>query len=473
MRRTKIVCTIGPACDSEPILRLLVREGMDVARLNFSHASHEWAGRLVPLIRRIAAEEGRVVALLQDLQGPRLRTGALAAGEATLVSGSRFTLTTRDVIGDASAVHIDFANLPLDLKPGDRVLLDNGNLELLVESTTPTDVITLIIVGGVLGEHKGMNFPGVALDIPTLADKDRADLRFGVQQGFDYVAMSFVRQADDLVLLKQLLYSAGSSAPVIAKIEKHEAVSNFEEILAVADGIMVARGDLGIETSVEEVPLLQKMIIASCRRAGKPVITATQMLESMMSSLRPTRAEASDIANAILDGTDAVMLSGETATGSYPVEAVRTMANVAAKAETAIPFDEHVDRARAEKARSITDAIGQATVEAAQELAAKAIIAATESGYTPRMIAKYRPSSPILAVTAVPAVLPRLALIWGVVPTASPRYRHTDEMIEGSVREAQSRGFVSDGDVVVVVAGAPIGVPGRTNLLRILVVGEG
>ncbi|MBI2863002.1 MAG: pyruvate kinase [Chloroflexi bacterium] len=473
MRRTKIVCTIGPASDSEPVLRSLIREGMDVARLNFSHATHKWAERVVPLIRRIAAEEGKVVAVLQDLQGPRLRTGTIAAGEATLTLGSPFTLTIRNVPGDEREVHVDYANLPIDLKAGDRVLLDNGKIELRVEDTTATDVLARVQVGGVLGERKGMNFPGVALSVPTLTDKDRADALFGVRQSFDFVAVSFVRRAADLVLLKQLLAGVGVSVPVIAKIEKHEAAGAFEEILAEADGIMVARGDLGIETSVEEVPLLQKTIIASCRQAGKPVITATQMLESMMTSLRPTRAEASDIANAILDGTDAVMLSGETATGSYPVEAVKTMANVAAKAETIFPFAEHTRRARAERAQTITDAIGQATAEAADELSARAIIAATESGYTPRMIAKYRPSAPILAVTAVPAVLPRLALIWGVVPTASPRYRHTDEMIEGSVRAARDKGYLKDGDVVIVVSGAPIGIPGRTNLLRIQIVGEG
>jgi len=472
MRRTKIVCTLGPACSSEETLRAMLRAGMNVARLNFSHGTHETHASTIALVRKVAAEEGKVIGILQDLQGPRIRVGEIAGGAATLLPGSRFALTISEVAGNGDLVTIHGAPLPQDVKPGDRILLDDGAIELQVQSTTDSEVDCKVVVGGVLKPHKGVNVPGRTLSVPSITDKDVEDLAFGIEQKVDYVALSFVRSAADVDRLRGLMSEQGAEIPIMAKIEKHEAIANFDEILAASDAVMVARGDLGIEVAAEEVPLLQKMIVARARAAGKPVVTATQMLDSMIRNPRPTRAEVNDVANAILDGTDATMLSGETAAGAYPVEAVTTMARIAATTDAALPYEELMRKAAEGRMCNATDAIGQAACEMAFELEAKAIIAFTESGHTARMVARHRPPAPIVAATPSAETQRRLALVWGVAPYPAPRYSSTDEMLQEVVDIAVKGGHAADGDLVVITAGLPLPASGRTNLLKLQVVGD-
>ncbi|HEX2988018.1 MAG TPA: pyruvate kinase [Chloroflexota bacterium] len=472
MRRTKIVCTLGPASSNEEVIRALIRAGMDVARLNFSHGTHETHAGLIATLRRVAAEEGRHTAILQDLQGPRIRIGDMDGGQATLIQGDQFALTTQEVSGNPEKATIRGAPLPQDVHTGDRLLLDDGNLELVVERTTPTDVICKVVVGGILKSHKGVNVPGRTLSVPSLTEKDQEDLVFGVEQGVDYVAMSFVRSGEDVLRLKALLAKHGAETPVIAKIEKHEAIANFDEILKASDGIMVARGDLGIEVAAEEVPLHQKMIIHKCNAAGKPVITATQMLDSMIRNPRPTRAEVNDVANAILDGSDATMLSGETAAGAYPLEAVATMARIAETTDEALPYDRLMRRTSANRMCNVTDAIGQATCEMAYELKAAAIITSTESGFTARMVARHRPPVRIIAATPSERTLRQLALVWGVHPHLTDSFNSTEDMIRQVVTLAMHEESVIEGDLVVITAGLPLMAKGRTNLLKLHVVGE-
>ncbi len=472
MRRTKIVCTIGPASSSEETLRAMIRAGMDVARLNFSHGTHDSHAALMASVRKVAAEEGRVIALLQDLQGPRIRVGEIAEGETHLAPGSRLALTTDDVAGTSSKVTVRGAPLPRDVKPGDRILLDDGAIELKALDTSDAEVICSVVVGGILKSHKGVNVPGRTLSVPSFTEKDRADLLFGLRHEVDYVAMSFVRSAEDIRRLRALIAEQGAETPIMAKIEKHEAIANFDEILQASDAIMVARGDLGIEVAAEEVPLLQKKIIAQCNAAGKPVVTATQMLDSMIRNPRPTRAEVNDVANAILDGSDATMLSGETAAGAYPVAAVATMARIAETTDAALPYDLLMRKAAAEKMQTVTDAIGQATCEMAHELRAKAIITSTESGYTARMVARHRPPTRIIATTPSEATLRELAVVWGVEPKLTPRYQTTEEMIRQVVGVAMQEAQAAEGDLVVITAGLPLPARGRTNLLKLHVVGE-
>ncbi|MHB1162055.1 MAG: pyruvate kinase [Chloroflexota bacterium] len=472
MRRTKIVCTLGPASASEATMRAMIRAGMDVARLNFSHGTHESHAALIASVRKVAAEEGHVVAILQDLQGPRIRVGEMAEGQAQLTPGSRFVLTTDEVAGNAERATVRGAPLPRDVQPGDRVLLDDGALELQVVGTGGTKVECTVIVGGVLKPHKGINVPGRTLSVPTLTEKDRADLLFGIRQGVDYVAMSFVRSAEDVHRLRQLMADRGAEIPIVSKIEKHEAIGCFDEILEASDAIMVARGDLGIEVAAEQVPLLQKMIIARCNGAGKPVVTATQMLDSMIRNPRPTRAEVNDVANAILDGSDATMLSGETAAGAYPVQTVETMARIAETTDEALPYEQLMQRTAMARMQSVTDGIGQATCEMSYELGARTIITSTESGYTARMIARHRPHSRIIAPTPSETTLRQLALVWGVQPYLTPRYHNTEEMIRQSVETAQKDGYAREGDLVIITAGLPLMARGRTNLLKAHVVGE-
>jgi len=472
LRRTKIVCTLGPASSSEELLRSMIRAGMDVARLNFSHGTHDTHLALIDTLRKVAAEEGRQVAILQDLQGPRIRVGEMADGAAPLAQGTRFVLTTEEVIGNSLRATIRGAPLPQDVLPGDRILLDDGDLELVVTETTTTDVICTVVLGGLLKSHKGVNVPGRTLGVPSLTDKDRDDLAFGVRQGVDFVAMSFVRSAEDVLQLRALMVAQDAEIPIIAKIEKHEAIANFDEILKASDGIMVARGDLGIEVAAEEVPLHQKMIIAKCNRAGKPVITATQMLDSMIRNPRPTRAEVNDVANAIMDGSDATMLSGETAAGAYPLEAVATMARIAETTDNALPYDRLMRRTATSRTCSVTDAIGQATCEMAYELKASAIITSTESGFTARMVARHRPPVRIIAATPSVRTLRQLTLVWGVHPHLTAPFHSTEDMIQQVVGVAIQEGHVAEGDLVVITAGLPLPARGRTNLLKLHVVGE-
>ena len=472
MRRTKIVCTLGPATSTEPALRELIQGGMDVARINFSHGTWEEHEASTRMVHRLAEEEGRLVAILQDLQGPRVRIGELQREPTPIVAEQSLTLTARPVSGMAAEVPVSPPSLIGDLHAGNRVLIADGQIELEVLEVTWPVARCRVVVGGSLLSHKGVNVPGVTLSVPGLTEKDLADLAFGARLGVDFVGLSFVRSAADILDLKRRLSELGSSAQVIAKIEKHEAVAAFDDILAATDGVMVARGDLGVETSAEEVPIIQKMVIRQCNRAGKPVITATQMLNSMIEGPRPTRAEASDVANAIFDGSDAVMLSGETAVGRYPTLALQTMARIAVRAEAALPYAELLRRTLEEKAETVTDAICQATVEVADELKAKAIISLTESGHTARMVARHRPSVPIVATTPRPLTRRQLALTWGVQPLCIPGQISTDEMIRVSVEAATKAGVVQPGDTVALTAGVPLGGAGKTNLLKVHVVGE-
>ena len=480
-RRSKIVATVGPACWEEPVMRHLIQEGVDVFRLNFSHARHEQSAQLIQQIRRLAQETGRNVAVLQDLQGPRIRTGQVEtpSGAVELVAGHNLNLTTRPVIATGpEEIGIDYPDLPLDVTPGDTLLLNDGLLELKVISTTIEDVQCSVITGGPLSSHKGINLPGVTLRVPTITEKDEADLKFGVEHGVDYIALSFVRQGRDIENLKHLISKYGGDRPeielprVIAKIEKHEAVKNFDEILAASDGIMVARGDLGVEMPAEQIPVLQKMIIARCNQAGKPVITATQMLDSMIRNPRPTRAEATDVANAILDGTDAIMLSGESAGGLYPVEAVRVMGRIAHTTEHEVLFRKPPHDQLLAETCSITDAISQAVCKIGRDLDCAAIITTTTSGSTARMVSRNRPHLPVYAVTHEEATLRRMALVWGVHAVLCPPYESTDEMLKQAEIAVVEAGLLTEGDRVVITAGVPVGIPGQSNLLKVHVVGQ-
>ncbi|CAG0947785.1 partial pyruvate kinase, partial [Anaerolineae bacterium] len=412
-QRTRIVCTLGPATDSDEMVRALIRAGMDVARLNFSHGDHATHAARVERIRRLAREENATVALLGDLQGPKIRVGDITGGSVMLANGADFTLTTRAVNGDATGAHIEFPELPQSARAGDRILVDDGAIELQVVSTSATDVVTRVVEGGVLKPHKGVNLPGIPLKISALTDKDRADAAFAIEQDLDYIALSFVRHAADVLELKRLLTARNAFIPIISKIEKPEAIDAFDAILDASNGVMVARGDLGVETPPEQVPIYQKMIIRKANAAGKPVITATQMLESMIENPRPTRAEASDVANAILDGTDAVMLSAETAVGKYPIEAATMMARIAEVTESRVSYRAWM-RDKPGEQITLADSIGNATCEIAKQLKAKLILALTSGGYTARTISRHRPQTPICAVTSNERTRNRLALVWGI-----------------------------------------------------------
>ncbi|MBI3915288.1 MAG: pyruvate kinase [Chloroflexi bacterium] len=465
MRRTKIVCTLGPASDTDEIVRELIRAGMDVARLNFSHGDHPTHAARVARVRQLAHAENANVAILADLQGPKIRVGEIAGGAVELRAGARLMLTTRQVVGDVRTVAVDLPTFPAHVAPGQRILLNDGLIELRVESLNQQDVFTQVVAGGQLSSHKGVNVPSGLSDLPALTEKDRADLAFAVERRVDFIALSFVRRATDVIELKRALKDGGADTPVIAKIERVEAMENIAAIIEASDGVMVARGDLGVEAPPEQVPLYQKKIIQRANIAGKPVITATQMLESMIGQPRPTRAEASDVANAILDGTDAVMLSAETAIGKYPVESVQMMARIAETAEANLEFRDHLQSGDA--ALSVTDAIGNATCEIAMQLAARAIITATFSGFTARMIARHRPPITIFAATSNDATLRRVALVWGVRGTLIKEPATMDEMIAVCIDAAKRAAIVKKGDWVVVTAGAPVRAPGRTNMLQV------
>ena len=470
-RRTKIVCTIGPASFSRRMLERLVRAGMDVARLNFSHGDQAQHGRTIAAIRAVERKLERPIGILQDLAGPKLRVGELpeeglelkARGEVVLSAASR---------PEADRIPLPVPEAPRALKAGQRVLLGDGRIELTVLGTSETEVRCRVRVGGVLRSHQGVHLPDVDLPVETVTRKDLADLRFGLERGVDWVAMSFVRRAKDLEPLRREMERSGKSVRLMAKIEQHEAIDHLEEIVEAADGVMVARGDLGIELPLERVPLLQKSIIQCCNATGKPVVTATQMLESMIDSPRPTRAEVSDVANAVLDGTDAVMLSGETAIGRYPVEAVKVMAQVAARAEAAFDFAERLAESSQWPCVTVTDGISQATVNLAHDLGARAIITATTTGHTAFMVAMHRPEAPIIAVTPDVATQRRLALAWGVRALLAKRGKSTDELILHAIARAREEGLVAENDVVVITAGVPAGVAGMTNLIKVEVVGK-
>ncbi|HEX5159903.1 MAG TPA: pyruvate kinase [Ktedonobacterales bacterium] len=492
IRHTKIVCTLGPATSTEERVEALMRAGMDVARINFSHGTHDQHAATIARVRTVAARLNRPVAILQDLQGPKIRTGALEGGRPIfLTDGHRFVLTARPITGTGKIVSTTYTDLPKDVKRGDTILLSDGAIELRVTGVVKQDVITEVVHGGSLAEHQGINLPGVAVSAPALTEKDRADLVFGVEQGVDYIALSFVRRPEDVAEAKELVeetvrglpepcapsprelhpsaYAAERTIPVIAKLEKPEALQALDAILKVADGVMVARGDLGVEMPLERVPTIQKEIIAKANACGLPVITATQMLESMIEHARPTRAEASDVANAILDGTDAVMLSAETAVGKYPVEAVQVMARIACESE---PYCKHGPFEHHNEPRTHAHAVASAAHILAREAGAHLIAAFTRTGTSAHLISKERPVVPVVAYTPFEQVYRRLALWWGVMPRRSELLGTTEQLIAWVDEQLQEEGLVHRGDEAVIMGGMPVAGRARTNFVKLQHIGD-
>lgn len=471
---TKIICTLGPATESEEMIEQLLDAGMDVARLNFSHGDHETHARLFRRIREVARRRNCHLAILADLQGPKIRVGELEDGRpVTLEEGQNVVIDTEVEQGTARRLSTTYHDLPRDVHPGTRVLIDDGLVELRVLRTTDTQVVCEVVYGGTVREHAGINLPGAAISAPSLTNKDRDDLRFALEMGADYVALSFVRSAEDVRTVRRAIADLGADTPVVAKLEKPEALDELEEVVAASDVVMIARGDLGVETSPGAVPVLQKRIIAECRRQRIPVITATQMLESMTHSPRPTRAEASDVANAVFDGTDALMLSGETAIGEYPAEAVTMMRKIATIAEQEL---QHSRAAGAplvgSKFFDFADAVSRAAADTAENLNAVVIVAFTQSGSTARLASKCRPRMPIIAATPLPETARRCNLYWGVRPLLIDPVNDMDEMIHRVDRQLCELGMCRKGDVIVVTAGTPIGRRGTTNTMKVHVIGS-
>ena len=472
IRKTKIVCTMGPNLFEKGLLADLMKAGMNVARFNFSHGDHESHKRNHDEFCRIRDELGLPVATLLDTKGPEVRVKAFKDGRVTLQPGQLFTLTTDDILGDETRVAITYQNLPQDVKPGCAILIDDGLIGMVVEKVEGSDIICRVNNAGVVSNNKGVNIPNVHLSMPFISEKDRADIIFAAKEGFDFIAASFTRSADDILQMRQILKeNDGAHVNIIAKIENMEGVENIDAILRVVDGVMVARGDLGVEVPLEAVPAIQKELIQRCLAAGKPVITATQMLDSMMKNPRPTRAEATDVANAIYDGTSAIMLSGETAVGAYPVEAVQTMVRIALAAEADIKNIRGFTRQNTSYT-DVTNAISHATVTSAHDLNASAIITVTLSGSTPRSISRYRPRSVIVGCTSVPRVWRQLSLSWGTVPLMIEKEFNTDDLFEHAVDAAVKAGIVRDGELAVLTAGVPLGISGTTNLMKVHVVGH-
>jgi pyruvate kinase len=470
MRRVKIICTIGPASREVDILTRLVEAGMNVARLNLSHGTQEYHRGTIERVRQVSEKLRQPIAILADLQGPKLRVGKMQEGGVPLKKGEQLVLTTEDITGQPGRIPIQYKDLPRRVRPGERILIDDGLLEVEVLSATDAEIVAKVIIGGLLTDNKGMNLPDASLDIPALTPKDLEDVRFALTNQVDWIALSFVRTAHEVLELKAIIQNDcayGRVPPVISKIEKPEAVRNIDAIIRASDAIMVARGDLGIETAPETVPMVQKMIIMKCLAAAKPVVTATQMLDSMIRNPRPTRAEASDVANAVLDGSDAIMLSGETATGMYPVEAVETMVKIASQAEQALLTSDYHARFAEPEIYTGAGAICHAAMQTADELNAKAIIAPTISGSTARFIASFRPKVPVIAVTPSPMVQRQLCMYWGTYPLLTRRLSNTDEVINDAIRVAQENGMVSPGDTVVLTAGVVGSVRSATNLMMV------
>ena len=467
-RRTKVVATLGPATSDEATIEALVDAGVDVFRLNFSHGDHETHEANVGRIRKVSERRGRAVGILQDLQGPKIRTERFADGEVTLERGATFRLTCDDDSpGDETRVGVTYRNLCGDVKPGDSLLLDDGRLKLRVERIEGSAIVTEVVAGGVLSNNKGINIPDADLSLPALTDKDAVDLAFGAELGVDWVALSFVRSRDDLLLARHYMVRSGSNAKLMAKIEKPGAVQRFAEILREVDGVMVARGDLGVEVPLQQVPQIQKRIIRECIEAGKPVVTATQMLESMITSRMPTRAESSDVANAIYDGTDAVMLSGETAIGAYPLEAVRMMDSIARAVERDPQYVDHMREQAPPPDDTTADAVSSGAVKIANALGAELLVSFTASGTTAARVSRYRPNAPILAITPYERVCRQLSLSWGVLTHASEDITSTDEMVEVSTQAITARGLIEAGARYIITAGVPFGMRGTTNMIRV------
>ncbi|QDR81016.1 pyruvate kinase [Sporomusa termitida] len=472
LKKTKIVCTVGPSTDKPGILEAMMEAGMNVARFNFSHGQHADHIRRLARVREAARNVKRPIALMLDTKGPEMRLGLFADGKVYLEKDQKFVLTSRDVLGTSEIASVTHKLLPREVAPGQLILIADGLVSLQIDAVDGDDIITTVKNSGQIGDRKRVAAPGVAINLPPLSEQDVADIMFGIQNQMDSIAASFVQRAADVLAIRKILEAANYEMDIVPKIENAEGVHNIDEILKVSDGIMVARGDLGVEIPAEEVPLVQKILIKKCNKAGKPVITATQMLESMITNPRPTRAEASDIANAILDGSDAIMLSGESASGQYPVEAVQTMVRIAVRTENSLRHSELLAGKGIQLQRTTTDAISHATAQIAHELGAAAIITSTQSGYTARMVSKYRPQSTIVAVTPNEKTVRRMLLLWGVYPVLGPSFNNTDEMVHSAVATSLQAGVVNDGDLLVVTAGVPAGKSGTTNMIRVHIVGN-
>ena len=470
VRKTKIVCTLGPATDREGVLREMLKAGMNVARFNFSHGTHAEHKVRLDALKALREEMNLPVAAMLDTKGPEIRLKSFENGSVHLTGGTEFTLTTEDVVGNETRCSITYAELPGDVKAGDTILLDDGLVRLTVLETTSNAIRCRVENDGTMKNNTGVNVPNVRLSMPYMSQRDRDDILFGVEQGFDYIAASFVRTAADVREIRSLLDKAGSNIRIIAKIENQEGVSNLPDILAVADGIMVARGDMGVEIDFTEIPIIQKNMIAQCVACGKPVITATQMLDSMMENPRPTRAEITDVANAIYDGTSAIMLSGETAAGKYPVEAVHTMDAIARRTESCVEYGSPV-RNKKNTRLSITAATAHAACTTALDIGADAILTVSQRGVTAQMVSRFRPSTTVVALLLDTQVQRQMALYWGVEPLTMPYASNTDELVDFAVQAAEEAGIVKQGDLVVVTAGVPVGVAGTTNMIRVHQVG--
>lgn len=473
MRRTKIVCTLGPATDREGVLRQLMLEGMAVARMNFSHGTHEEQKVRLDTVKRLREELDLPIAALLDTKGPEIRIGDVKGGKLELKQGQLFTLTTEDIVGDAKKVSLTYKKLYMDVRPGDSILIDDGLIGMEVQKIDGEDIVCVVKNGGFISNHKGVNVPGVELKMPFVSQKDYEDIVFGAEQGFDYIAASFTRTAEDVLEMRRIIQEKGAeNIGIIAKIENMQGVNNCEAILRVADGIMIARGDMGVEIPLQEVPVIQKRLIQLAAKASKPVITATQMLDSMMKNPRPTRAETSDVANAIYQGTSAIMLSGETAAGAYPVEALRTMARIAERTEQDIDYTREFKPHRLPGRPDVTNAISHATCTTAVDLKAAAILAVSKSGRTVGRISKYRPACQIIGSTPDERVYRQLNLYWGVVPLLTSEESTADILFDNAVRLAMKRGLVNRGELVVITAGVPLGMSGTTNMIKVHIAGN-
>lgn len=473
MRKTKIICTLGPSTMDDDILKKLMLEGMNVARLNFSHGDHEQHGKTLDRIKRMRDELGLPVASLLDTKGPEIRVRSFENDKIILEPGQKFILTTREVMGNQDIASITYLDLPKDIHAGMKILIDDGLIELNILEVGETDIVCQVENGGTVSNNKGVNVPNCNLSMPFISSKDYEDIIFGIEQGVDFIAASFVRTSEDILEIKEILNKQKcTNIKLIAKIENMQGVQNIDKIIQVSDGVMVARGDMGVEIPMEDVPVLQKKIIKKCISAGKIVITATQMLDSMMKNPRPTRAEATDVANAIYDGTSAIMLSGETAAGIYPVESLQTMVKIAERAEEDINYRSRFSQSREFVKPDVTTAISHATCTTSMDLDAKAIITVTSSGRTAHMISKYKPDCPIIGCTSNASVWRQLNLAWGVIPLIIPEYQNTRDLFNSSVVAANKAGHVKKGEIVVLTAGVPIGIKGTTNILKVQIVGE-
>lgn len=473
MKKTKIVATIGPASESEEMLKKLIAQGVNVCRLNFSHGNHEEHQKRIDTIKKVREEMKEPVAIMLDTKGPEIRLGSFKEGTVEIKQGQEFTLTTRQVDGDSSIVTVSYKDMPRDVSLNGIVLIDDGLVEFKVIEKNETDIKMIALNEGTLKNNKGVNVPNVSISLPALTEKDISDILFGIKNEVDFIAASFVRKASDVNDIRRVLEeNGGLDIDIISKIENQQGLDNIDEIINVSDGIMVARGDLGVEVPTEEIPLIQKTLIRKCNQVGKAVITATQMLDSMIRNPRPTRAEVTDVANAIIDGSSAVMLSGETAAGKYPFEAVKTMYNICINTENSLDYKEILKLRSVANDITTTNAISKATVNTAQDLGAKAIITATSSGYTSRAISKFRPKAPIIAVTTKASVVRKLALEWGVYSILAPSCVSTDEVLDNSIHASMEAGFVNEGDLVVITAGIPVGLSGTTNLIKVHTIGK-